>query len=136
VGARAGLDVSEKTFRWNVGQEHNFVTKVNTVTAVNRQVRKQTWLVIKTNNVTLNNSRHSDYATGWRVRGSKPETPRPFLEPIKPLFSGIRFLSRVKRPKREADHTPPSTPWVSKIFTAKCQTRFCGLIRGPHVEKY
>ena len=54
VGARAGLDVSEKTFRWNVGQEHNFVTKVNTVTAVNRQVRKQTRLVIKTNNVTLN----------------------------------------------------------------------------------
>jgi hypothetical protein len=26
-------------------------------------------------------------------------------------------------------------PWVSNFYMAKAQTRYCGLIRGPHVEK-
>jgi len=26
-------------------------------------------------------------------------------------------------------------PWVSEIFTTNVSTRYCGTVRGPHVEK-
>ena len=28
-----------------------------------------------------------------------------------------------------------STPWVSKVFMTQGHTGYCGLIRGPHMEK-
>ena len=69
---------------------------------------------------TQNDSRYSDYATGWMVRCSYrnrkqnisvfSKTSRPVLRPAQPPVQWLPgFLKGAKQPEREANHSPPSS---------------------------
>jgi hypothetical protein len=60
-------------------------------------------------------------ATGWTVQGANPGEGEIFRTrpdwpwgPPSLLYNGYRSFQGVKRPGRDADHTPPSSTEVTK----------------------
>jgi hypothetical protein len=83
---------------------------------------------------------------GWTVRGSDPgRGKRLFASPNRPnrlsgppslLFSGCRgfFPGGLKRPGREVDHSPPSSPKIKNEW--RCTAAVSVRLHGVDRDKY